>query len=146
METLTLSEASQALQVSRKSLARRAERGTIRTILDSETGKRKVPVAELNRVYGWEPNSPSEPLSQPREGQGNNGGNPSQPLDLAPVIERLEQLAAENGKLRVLCERSESLEDSERDKRIQLEAELLAARQKIEELQTSSKLWWKRRK
>jgi len=141
MDTMTLAEASRELQVSRKSLARRAERGTIRTLLDPSTGRRKIPIAELERVFGWQPDSPSEPRSGPLEGKGN----PATPLDIAPLLKRLEELAAENGKLRLLSERAESLEGSEREVRIQLEAELLAAKQRIAELENKSS-WWRRKK
>ena len=112
METLTLSEAAKRCGVSRKAIARKVERGALRSVLVD--GKRRVSLSELERG-GYQPQSGAV-------GDGEPHGEPHDPTGaIAPLLARLERLAAENARYRLLTEQAESL-------RVQTERELVEAR------------------
>src|SRR4051794_30084555 len=100
--TLTLTEAATTTGMSRKALARRVERGSIRSVL--RDGIRRVPTSELVRVGLIAPEG--NPVATPagnRLGQGNHAGNhAATTIDLSPLLNRLEELVGENAKLRAI--------------------------------------------
>jgi len=147
MEALTLSDAAIACGVSRKALARRVERGTLQSVVD-DAGRRRVPLAELKRC-GLTP-------GQPRRGSGSDPvgarGPGAAPPTLAFVIERLEQLVAENAALRAIEVETGRLGlalEVERQARELAEAEVHRARARVLELQAQVEMprrrrWWRR--
>lgn len=138
METLTLSQVEERYEISRKAIARRVERGSVRSLVD-DAGRRVVPVGELERAGVRPRNDP--------DGEGEPRGEPRVAPALGPLIARLEQLAAENARLRLLTEQAESLHERERDDRLRLEAELKAATARLAELdERPRRHWWQRRK
>lgn len=130
---VTLKEAATRVGTTPKALARRAERGSLRVVL--RDGRRMVPLAELERVFGPEGNQPSPELTP--VGVGNHDGTPH----LGALLARLEQLAAENGRLKALTQVAETAE-------AQLQKELFRSRARISELeaQLAKRGWWRRRK
>lgn len=139
METLTLTQIEERYATTRKAIARRVERGSVRSLLD-DAGRRVVPLVELERL-GLQPRNTPGGEGEPRGEPHVVGGTEDH---LAPLLDRLERLVAENARLKLITERAESLENSERDERIRLEAELKAARARIAELETRRKRWWQR--
>jgi chromosome segregation ATPase len=66
-------------------------------------------------------------------------------LEVGVLLERLERLAAENGRLRLLEERAGSLErqvETERSARENAEQELFAIRARIVELESRPRRRW----
>ncbi len=125
---LSLDQAAEECGVTRKALARRADRGTLETVLRS--GRRFVLRAELERVGLLTPDSP-----------GGGSAAPQTPeTGLERVLERLEALAAENGRLRLL----EAEVGAEREARERLEAELFELRSWREQVKGAS--WLQRRR
>lgn len=114
--------------MTRKALARRADRGTLETVLRS--GRRFVLRAELERVGLLTPDSPS----------GGSAAPQTPETGLERVLERLEALAAENGRLRLL----EAEVGAEREARERLEAELFELRSWREQVKGAS--WLQRRR
>lgn len=137
METLTLSQIEDRYETTRKAIARRVERGSVRSLLDAQ-GRRVIPVVELERV-GLQPRRGTP------EGSSGGGAAPGQPrgdsLELVPLLDRLERLVAENARLRLLTEQAESLQESERDARLRLEAEVKELRAQLE---SRPRRWWRR--
>lgn len=135
METLTLKEIEERYAISRKGIARRVERGSVRSLLDGQ-GRRVVPKSELDRV-GLQPrNGP--------DGEGAAPGDPAGHLDLVPVLDRLERLVADNARLRLLTEQAESLQESERAARLRLEAEVKELRERLLVAERRRRRWWRR--
>jgi hypothetical protein len=139
VETLTLSQIEERYDTTRKAIARRVERGSVRSLLD-EAGRRVVPVAELERAGlrpRHDPDGEGEPRGEPRGVETN---------DLGPLLDRLERLVAENARLRLLTEQAESLQATDREDRFRLEAELKTARERIAELeaQPRRRRWFRR--
>lgn len=151
MRTLTVSEAATLTRTTPKAIRRRMERGTLRSVLGPDQ-RRRIPLSELERAGLLAPNGASP---QGHEGQGHPGASPQGPvagvLDAGQILARLEALAAENGRLRVLEERAGSLErelEAERDARQRVEQELFASRARVTELDATLAArrhrWWRR--
>jgi hypothetical protein len=151
MKTLTVSEAATLGGVTPKAIRRRVERGTLRSVLGADQ-RRRIPLSELERAGLVAPGGASPPGVM---GQGNRGAAPqghvAGVLDAGQILARLEALAAENGRLRVLEERAGSLErqiDAERQARERIEQELFASRARVAELDAElaarRRRWWKR--
>jgi excisionase family DNA binding protein len=126
METLTIAEAAERTGTSPKAIARRIERGTLQAIV--RDGKRRLPLTELEKL-------PRGTTETAPAGQGNHGAAPP---DIAPLIQRLEQLAAENMRLRLLTEQTESGDE-------ELRNELHQARARIKQLESARRKRWFRR-
>lgn len=126
---LSLDEAAELCGTTRKALARRADRGTLETVLRG--GRRFVPRGELERVGLLR--TPGGPAAGSAAPQTLEPG-------LEKALERLEALAAENGRLRLL----EAEVGAEREARERLELELFELRSWREQLKTSS--WLQRRR
>ncbi len=143
-------QAAQQTGVSTKALRRWTERGKLYSSLD-QSGRRCIPVSELERVGLSGPDSSA---SGSGTAHAPDRGSPRHPrpsrLDLSLLLERLEALAAENGKLRFLEARAGSLErelHAERDARERAEAALLEARARLQVLERSvaqRRRWWRR--
>lgn len=150
MWNLTLMEASQQTGVSAKALRRWTDRGTLRSSLD-QSGRRRIQISELERVGLSGPDSSPSGGST---GHASDTGSPGDPrpsrLDLSPLLDRLEALAAENGKLRFLEARAGSLErelHAERSARERAEAALFETRARLQVLEPSvarRRPWWRR--
>jgi hypothetical protein len=130
MQTVTIAEAAQHSGMTAKAIARRVERGTLQAII--KDGKRRLPVSELEKL-------PRGTTETAPAGEGNNG---AAPVDLSPLIARIETLAAENMQLRVLQEQNGTVEE-------QLRRELVESRGRITELEalatTGRRRWFSRR-
>ncbi len=130
--TLTVEETAARLGVTPKAVRRRIERGTLPAILGRD-GRRRVPAAALDPGAMGSKQGPREP----RSGQlPRDPGAPGQ-LDAASVLARLEQLAAENGRLRALTEVAES-------SRAGLEDEVHQLRARVRELEAPRRGWFRR--
>jgi hypothetical protein len=112
---LPISDAARVAGISAKALRRRIERGTVVSELRAD-GRRHVAVESINGHY-----APGAPVPLPRRGlaEGQVEGQ---------LLERLEELAAENGRLRALTAIAESTEH-------RLTDELHAQRARVLELQ-----------
>lgn len=141
METLTLSQIEDRYAISRKAIARRVERGSVRSLLD-DAGRRVVPLSEVERA-GLRPRV-VPPAGQ--DGEGEPRGEPRMGVDHEVVVEdlldRLERLVAENARLRLLTEQAESLQGREREDRLRLEAEVKELRARVEAV--PRRRWWRR--
>jgi hypothetical protein len=128
MQTVTIAEAAQHSGMTAKAIARRIERGTLHAVI--RDGKRRLPVSELEKL-------PRGTTETTPKGKGNHG---AAPVDLSPLIARIETLAAENMRLRVLQEQNGTVEE-------QLRRELVESRGRITELEatTSRRRWFSRR-
>jgi hypothetical protein len=128
METVTIAQAAERTGMSAKAIARRVERGTVAAVV--KDGKRRIPVVELDKL----PRGTTKPTTM---GEGNHG---AAPVEITPLIARLEALAAENMKLRLLTEQTASTEEA-------LRLELVEARARITELEArpvARPRWWRR--
>jgi hypothetical protein len=119
METVTITQAATRTGMTAKAIARRIERGTLQAIV--KDGKRRIPVAELDRL----PRGTTKPATA---GEGNHGATP---VEIAPLIARLEALAGENMKLRLLQEQDSSTES-------ELRAQVIRQAARIQELEAKS--------
>lgn len=141
MNTFTVAEAAEATGKTQKSIRRRIERGTLRSTLGADS-LRRIPESELIRAGLL---GPGGEVQRGTEGNGVPRGTPAgQSADLSVLLERLEALAAENGRLRALEERAGSLERqvaAERDARERVEVALAEAQLKLE---TRPQRWWRR--
>lgn len=144
MELLTIAQAAERVGVTRKAMARRVERGTVPSKLDPATGLRVIPAQAL-------PGNPEEGASAPESGARGAGEPHAVPADLTAVLGRLEQLAAENGRLRALTEVAESTEQALRDELHRTRAELQTAAARVAALEaiehtshTPRRRWWRR--
>ena len=129
----TLAEASELLGVSLKAVRSRVERGSLPCVKGPD-GLRRIPAAAL----------PGHTARQevPREAAiGETGSEPATDL-----IERLERLASENGRLKALTEAAESVEQRLADELSRARAELLAAQLQLAEVQAANAGRWFRRK
>jgi hypothetical protein len=136
METFTITEAARLAGATRKSIERRVERGTLRSVL--RDGKRLIPLAELERAKLIRP--PAGVRAAPVSPPVGDAGMPDPPGGGLPeLVARLEVLAAENGRLRALTEVAES-------SRSDLEQELFRLRARVRELETQPgrRRWWGR--
>lgn len=149
--TVTVTEAAQQLGITEKAVRRRIERGTLQSVIGHD-GRRRIPVTELDGDPGASPGPrpadpgatpPGNPVGQtPRRpgapGNAGQGGVP--PAELAPIFARMEELAAENGRLRALTEVADSTTSA-------IELELHEARARIRELEAQQprRRWWQRR-
>jgi len=138
MELLTLTDAARLCGVTRKSLARKVERGGLPSKLD-DAGRRVVPRSALEAA-GLHPRSGAVGAAISPSGDGEPHGEPRVPVDISPLLARLEALSAENGRLKALTEVSSSTEMALRD-------ELNAVRAKVTELEAaagSRRRWFRR--
>lgn len=135
METLTLSQIEERFDTTRKAIARRVERGSVRSLLDDQ-GRRVVPVSELERA-GLQPRDTpggdGEPRGEPRVGDAS----------VSELLDRLERLVADNARLRLLTQQAESLQTGEREERLRLEAEVKELRDRLE-VAARRRSWWRR--
>lgn len=111
-----------------KALRRRIERGTV-VSERRENGRRYVLLSSL-QARGHAPPRP----------EGNAPDVAPQPA-IGVLLARLEELAAENGKLRALTEVAESTEQRLVDEVVELRARLQAAEQT-----QARRRWWRRSK
>lgn len=114
---LTVQETANALGLSTKAVQRRIERGSIQSVRND--GRRWIPSGEVERVRQLESPEPTGVF-----GAGQAGGSG----DMSLLLERLETLAAENGRFKALQEVNES--DRER-----LQGELFKTRAQVQELE-----------
>lgn len=139
MRTFTITEAASTTGVTPKAIRRRIERGTLRSVLGPDQ-RRRIPLSELQRAG-------LIPAGEAHGGAAGQGYPDAPPpgnavggvLEVGILLERLERLAAENGRLRVLEERAGSLErqvEAERAARANAEQELFAARARVVELES----------
>jgi hypothetical protein len=137
MRTYTISEASQVTGLSRKALARRIERGSLRCVV--RDGRRRIPLAELVRVGLLENDeSVDEDEFDPRlllSGGARPGGELPVRYDadqtlaavLRELFDRFERQATEIASFRALTVQAESL---------RMSSELADLRARIAELET----------
>jgi len=127
---LPLKEAADLVGLTEKALARRAERGSLRVVL--QQGKRHVPRSELERAGLLDPEG--NPTHTPH-GEGPRGVSPA---GFSALLERLEALVAENATLRQLERETGTLTaqvETERRAREAAEAQLHEARATSSELE-----------
>lgn len=117
-ELLTIPETAERLGITVKAVEKRIERGTIQSL--RRDGRRVVPGAEVRRVVDQGKTQSAQAF--PREGTTFPGE------DLAGFLQRLETLAAENGRFRALQEVGES-------ERQRLEQELFKTRAELRQLE-----------
>jgi hypothetical protein len=67
-------------------------------------------------------------------------------MDLIPLLARLEALAAENARLRLLTEQAESLQRDDRDARLRLEADLKTPQERLKAVENPRNRRFFRRK
>lgn len=136
MELLTLTQAAERTGTSVKALRSRADRGTL-TVERNHQGVRHVGLDALHAV-GL--------MTDRGAPQGNPATPPRQPDNLGPLLARLEELAAEAGRYRLLTEQAESAEERLTDQLIEARAEVLTLKQQLAQAQTSPKRrrWWQR--
>jgi excisionase family DNA binding protein len=118
LRTYTISEAADLTGLSRKAIARRVERGSLRSVM--RNGRRRIPRSELVRNGLLEdtekrppPGGPSAPFL-PRPGAGTDlevtGGNEDMLAALfREVLDRFERQSQEMAQFRALTVQAESL-------------------------------------
>lgn len=121
-ELLTIPQTAERLGLTVKAVEKRIERGTIQSLRND--GRRVVPLGEVARLKAI-----AEAARGPIEERFSPSGE-AIPLskDLSAFLERLETLAAENGRFRALQEVGES-------ERERLEVELFKARAEVRQLE-----------
>ncbi len=146
--TLTIAEAARMTGLSRKAMARRIERGTLRAFLGPDQ-LRHIPFSELvgtglvdeqGRAIDIPAPAPQLPGAAPGLWGTPPAGYPdpergpsptrraAAPMDATALLSRLERLAAENDRLRGLQSRYDELERdlaAEREMRARIESELM---------------------
>lgn len=123
-ELLTIAETAERLGLTVKAVEKRIERGTIQSLRND--GRRVIPLGEVVRLEAQAKHDAQRVF--PLESRPLAGESPVSPMDFSEYLERLETLAAENGRFRALQEISEST-------RQQLEEELHQARAQVRELE-----------
>lgn len=118
---LTIPETAKALGLTAKAVEKRIERGTIQSL--RREGRRVIPAGEITRLQTL-----AEQALPPIEQRVSPSGDANPLTDLSAFLERLETLAAENGRFRALQEVAES-------ERQQLHAELFKTRAHVAELE-----------
>lgn len=118
---LTIPETAKALGLTAKAVEKRIERGTIQSL--RREGRRVIPAGEITRLQTL-----AEQALPPIEQRVSPRGDANPLTDLSAFLERLETLAAENGRFRALQEVAES-------ERQQLHAELFKTRAHVAELE-----------
>ena len=117
MRTFTIAEAAELTGLSRKAIARRVERGSLRSVV--RNGRRRVPRSELVRA-GLLPDADdgtpgTDPgallLPRPAPGGLEVGGRQEDVLAalVRELLDRLERQAAETAELRAITVQAESL-------------------------------------
>lgn len=118
METLTITEAAEAVGISKKALRNRVDRGQLRAVL--RDGVRRIPRSELERV-GLAVRLPHEAAglgaTVPPEAAGAGS---TEAAAWKEALERLERQAAELAELRLITRQAETL----REERDRLEAQV----------------------
>lgn len=126
-KTLTVPQAAAATGLSEKAIRRRIERDSLPSVLGHDR-RRRVPVLALREAGLIAP--PGAPMGLvPRAGHPGGEAIPE-------LLERLERLAAENGRLRALTDGRERRER-------ELVEQLHVARARIAETETPRR-WWQR--
>lgn len=118
---LTIPETAKALGLTAKAVEKRIERGTIQSL--RREGRRVIPSGEITRLQTL-----AEQALPPIEQRVSPGGDANPLTDLSAFLQRLETLAAENGRFRALQEVAES-------ERQQLHVELFKTRAHVAELE-----------
>jgi hypothetical protein len=116
--------------VSLKAMRNRADRGSIPVLM--RDGKRMVPLSAL----------PAAPVRQ----EVPQATPPLLGDELASVVARIEELAAENGKLKALTEVAESTEKALRDELAAARARAISLELQLAEVQAANGSWFTRRK
>lgn len=113
---LTITEAAELTGLSRKAMARRVERGSVRSVL--RAGRRLIPRSELVRAgllppegdYGARGGGGVDPLEHPAVTSEESGGEPSLLAALVrELLDRVQQQAGELAQHRALTAEAESL-------------------------------------
>lgn len=118
MRTYTISEAADLTGVSRKAIARRVERGSLRSVV--RNGRRRIPRSELVRAGLLDDGSQRAPRSGPaspplpRPGPGGELAEVERPEDMLSglfreVLDRFERQSQEIAQYRALTVQAESL-------------------------------------
>lgn len=118
MRTYTISEAAELTGVSRKAIARRVERGSLRSVV--RNGRRRIPRSELVRAGLLEEGTGSSPRSSPsspplpRPSSGGELAEIDRPEDMLSalfreVLDRFERQSQEIAQYRALTVQAESL-------------------------------------
>lgn len=118
MRTYTISEAAELTGVSRKAIARRVERGSLRSVV--RNGRRRIPRSELVRAGLLDDGSQRSPQSGPaspplpRPGPGGELAEVERPDDMLSalfreVLDRFERQSQEIAQYRALTVQAESL-------------------------------------
>lgn len=123
-ELLTIAETAERLDLTVKAVEKRIERGTIQSLRND--GRRMIPLGEVVRLEAQAKHDAQRAF--PLESRPLAGESPVSPMDFSGFLERLETLAAENGRFRALQEVSETT-------RQQLEEELHQVRAQVQELE-----------
>lgn len=131
MEMLTIAEAAEVTGLTKKALRNRVDRGQVRSVL--RDGMRHIPRSELERagLMGQRDEAAAEATEAGKIGIERQGASSLEAV-IDSLHDRLEQQAAELGRLRLLTEQADSLKaaalETERRAREALEAEYHAAR------------------
>ena len=131
MEMLTIAEAAEVIGLTKKALRNRVDRGQIRSVM--RDGMRHIPRSELERIglLGQQDEAADEAAEAGKMGIERQGASSLEAV-IDGLHDRLEQQAAELGRLRLLTEQADSLKvaalETERRAREALEAEYHAAR------------------
>jgi excisionase family DNA binding protein len=118
VRTYTISEAAELTGVSRKAIARRVERGSLRSVV--RNGRRRIPRSELVRAGLLEDGAQRAPRSGPaspplpRPGPGGELAEVERPEDMLSalfreVLDRFERQSQEIAQYRALTVQAESL-------------------------------------
>jgi excisionase family DNA binding protein len=118
VRTYTISEAAELAGVSRKAIARRVERGSLRSVV--RNGRRRIPRSELVRAGLLEDGAQRAPGSGPaspplpRPGRGGELAEVERPEDMLSslfreVLDRFERQSQEIAQYRALTVQAESL-------------------------------------
>jgi excisionase family DNA binding protein len=116
MRTYTISEAAEATGLSRKAIARRIERGSLRSLV--RNGRRRIPRSELVRAgllaqagdADFDPGTLLVPRPAPADDQGSSGRAEDLLVALVrELLDRVERQAGEVAQMRALTVEAESL-------------------------------------
>lgn len=139
-ELVSIDEAAERLNLSQKSLRRRIERGTLESV--RRDGRRLIPLGEVERLA-------AETNSVAGQGVSPSAVLPRGFEDLSTYLARLEELAAENGRLRALAEVSESTRAAMTDELLELRATKRTLELQLSAAEAaaaaSPRRWWQRK-
>lgn len=129
-KAVSLREAAELCGVSLKAMRNRADRQTIPTI--KRNGVRLVPLSALEGASMRQEVPQGAPVEAGPE--------------LSALVERLEELATENGRLKALEEVSASTEAALKEELAQTRARAMSLELQLAEVQAASGSWFTRRK